>query len=116
MLEGLPGKPTPVRQRPMPAVVDPATAQQKGEQLLTFAAQVVRAGIPSPDQITNRLVDHVRNPDAGQLSGAMQARQRDRVPPVRLDPLPWPLRNQSRCNHHAVVAKIPEPAGTTCTP
>src|SRR5215217_4896575 len=38
----------------------------------------------------------------------MQPRQRDRVPPVRLDPLARPLRDQSRRNHHAVVAKIPD--------
>lgn len=50
VLEGLTGKPPPVCQRPMTAaVVDPAMAQEKGEQLLAFAAQVVRAGIPSPD-------------------------------------------------------------------
>lgn len=36
----------------------------------------------------------------------MQPRQRHRVPPVRLDPLARPLRDQSRRNHHAVVAKI----------
>jgi hypothetical protein len=88
------------------AVVDPAVAQEKGEQLLTFAAQVIRSGVPRPDQIADRLVHHVRNPDAGQLAGAMQPRQRDRVPPVRLDALTRPLRDQGRRNHHAVVAKI----------
>ena len=64
VLEGLTGKPAPVRQRPMTAaVVDPAMAQEKGEQLLAFAAQVVRSGLPGPDQIADGLMDHVRNPD-----------------------------------------------------
>ena len=75
VLEGLTGKPTPVRQRPMPAsFVDPAMAQEKGKhvgtaasrrrtdrrlgsgrgarggsRLLTFAAQVVGASVASPD-------------------------------------------------------------------
>jgi hypothetical protein len=109
VLEGPTGKPTPVCHRPMTAaVVDPAMAQEKGEQLLTFAAQVIRASVPSPDQIANRFVNHVRNPDAGQFAGAMQPCQRDRIPPVGLDPLARPLRDQSRRNHHAVVAKIPD--------
>ena len=64
-------------------------------------------GFPSPDQIADSLVDHVRHPDPGQLARPMQPRQRDRVPPVGLDPLARPLRDQRRRNHHAVVAKIP---------
>jgi len=35
----------------------------------------------------------------------VQARQRDRVAPVRLDPLAGPLRDQGRRDHHAVVAE-----------
>ena len=35
----------------------------------------------------------------------MQPRQRDRIPPVRLDPLARPFRDQSRSDHHAFVAE-----------
>ena len=35
----------------------------------------------------------------------MQPRQRDRVPPVRLDPLARALRNQGRSDHHTIVAE-----------
>jgi hypothetical protein len=82
-------------------------AQEEGEQLLTLAAQVVGAGVAGPDQVANGFVNHVRNPDPGQLPGTMQPRQRHRVPPVGLDPFAWPLRDQRRRHHHAVVAKIP---------
>ena len=37
----------------------------------------------------------------------MQPRQRDRVAPVRLDPLARPFRNQGRSDHHAFVAEGP---------
>ena len=87
------------------AAVDPAMAQQEGQQLLAFAAQIVGRRLAGADQIANRLMHLVRHPDAGQFAGSMQPRQRDRVPPVRLDPLTRPLRDQSRRNHHAVVAK-----------
>ena len=74
--------------------------------MLAFAAQVVGCGFPSPDQIADSLVDHVRHPHSGQFARPMQPRQRDRVPPVRLDPLARPLRDQGRRNNHAVVTKI----------
>src|SRR5712691_12223710 len=35
----------------------------------------------------------------------MQPRQRDRIPPVGLDPLTRTLRDQSRGDHHTVVAQ-----------
>jgi hypothetical protein len=35
----------------------------------------------------------------------MQPRQRDRIPPVRLDALARPFRDQSRSDHHAIVAE-----------
>ncbi|ESY18745.1 hypothetical protein X751_16545 [Mesorhizobium sp. LNJC395A00] len=41
-----------------------------------------------------------------QFARPMQSRQRDRVPPVGLDALARPLRDQGRRNHHAVVTKI----------
>ena len=106
MLEALAGKPAPMRQRPMAAaVVNPAVAQQEGEQLLAFAAQIVRRRLAGPDQIAHRLVDRVRHPYPGQLAGPMQPRQRHRIAPVGLDPLARPLRDQRRSNHQAVMAE-----------
>jgi hypothetical protein len=35
----------------------------------------------------------------------MQPRQRNRIAPVRLDPLARPFRNQSRSDNHAFVAE-----------
>jgi hypothetical protein len=75
--------------------------QEKIEHLLAFAAKVVRSSLARPAQIADSFVDQVRHPDPAR---PMQPRQRDRAPPVRLDPLPRPRRR----NHHAVVAKIPD--------
>src|SRR5262245_22483433 len=45
----------------------------------------------------------------------MQPRQRDRVPPVRLDALARPLRDQGRRNHHAVVTEFANLPAQTVT-
>jgi len=95
-----------MRQRPMAAaVVDPAVTQQEGKQLLAFAAKIVRRRLAGPHEIAHRLVRLVGRPDSRQFAGPVQARQRDRVAPVRLDPLAGPLRDQGRRDHHAVVAE-----------
>ena len=95
-----------MRQRPMAAAaVNPAVTQQEGKQLLAFAAKVVRRRLARPDKIAHRLMSRVRRPDAGQFAGPVQSRQRDRVAPVRLDPLARPLRDQGRSDHHAIMAE-----------
>jgi hypothetical protein len=38
----------------------------------------------------------------------MQPRQRGRISPVRLDALARPFRDQSRSDHHAIVAESPD--------
>src|SRR5262245_44213928 len=119
MFEALAGKPAPVRQGPMTtARVDPAMPQKEGEELLAFAAQVVGCGFPSPNQIADSLVDDVRHPPSVQLARSVRSRQRDRVPPVRLDALARPLRDQGRRHHHAVVTEFANlPAQpVTCRP
>src|SRR5215212_10049788 len=45
----------------------------------------------------------VRDPDRREFAGAVQAGQGQRVPPVGLDPLARPLRDQRRRDHDAVV-------------
>src|ERR1700731_323822 len=109
MLESLLGKPAPMRQRPMaPCTVNPPMAQQKGEQLLAFAPQIVRCRLARPDEIAHRLVNRVRHPHPSQLAGPMQPRQRHRIAPVGLDPLSWPLRDQRRSDHQAGVPASPD--------
>ena len=57
------------------------------------------------DKIAHGLVSGVRRPHAPQFAGPMQPRQRNRIPPIRFDPLARPFRNQSRSDHHAFVAE-----------
>jgi hypothetical protein len=88
MLELLIGQPAPMRQRPMTAsALNPAVPQQEGKKLLAFAAKVVPRPLAGPYKIAHRLVRLVRRPNSRQLAGPMQPRQRDRVAPVRFDPL-----------------------------
>ena len=88
MLELLTGEPAPMRQRPMAAAaVNPAVPQQERKKLLALAPKIVRRRLAGAHKIPDRLMRRVRHPHAGQLAGPMQPRQRDRIPPVRLDPL-----------------------------
>ena len=106
MLEALPGKPAPMRQSPVTAcAVDASLPQQKGQQLLTLATQVVRRRLPRPDEIAHRFVHGVGHPDPRQLACPMQPRQRHRIPPIGLDPLAGPPRDKGRGHHGASVAE-----------
>jgi hypothetical protein len=55
-------------------------------------------------QIAHRLVSFIGNPDGRQLTGSMPLGEIDRVPPVGLDAIAWPARDQRRCDDHAAVA------------
>lgn len=85
-------------------------SRQERQQLLAFAAQIVRCGLTRPHKVTDRLVNRVRHPHRCQLACPMQACQRDRIPPVGLDVLARPFRDQRRGDHHAVMAQIPNVA------
>lgn len=96
-------------------LVDPPMAQEEGKSLLALAAQVVGSGFAGPDQIAHSLVDHFRHPHPDQFARPMQSRQRDRVPPVGLDALARPLRDQAGappCSRDQDRG----PAGTTHNP
>ncbi len=87
MLEALLGQPAPVRQRPVSAAaVNPAVAQQEGQELLAFAR---RSSAAASRARTSRAPPHAlhRHPHAGQLASPMQPRQRHRIAPIGLDPL-----------------------------
>jgi hypothetical protein len=60
-----------------------------------------------PNQVTHRLVRCIRNPYRRQFAGAMQFRQRQRIPSVSLHPLACLERNQRGRDDDAV---IPQPA------
>jgi hypothetical protein len=79
--------------------------QQKGKQLLALATKIVSRGLAGADKIAHSFVGGVRCPHARQFAGPMQPRQRNRISPVRLDPLARPFRDQSRSDHHAFVAE-----------
>jgi hypothetical protein len=107
MLELLIVQPAPVRQRPMATpAVNPAVPQQEGKKLLAFAAKVIGGRrLAGSHEIAHRLVSRVRRPNAGQLAGSMQLRQRDRVAHVRLDPLGRPFRDHGWSDDDAIVAE-----------
>jgi hypothetical protein len=93
MLELLPGQPAAMRQRPMAAsAVNPAVAQQEGQQLLAFAAKVVGRRFAGPHQVADRLMRGIQRPDSRQFARPIQSRPRDGVEPVRLDPFARPIR------------------------
>ena len=106
VLELLGGQPAPMRQRPMASsAVNPAVPQKEGKQLLAFAAKVVRGRLAGPHKIAYRLMRRVRRPNSRQFAGPVQARQRDRVAPVRLDALARPFRDQGWSDHYASVTE-----------
>jgi hypothetical protein len=79
--------------------------QQEGKQLLAFAPKIVSRRLARPHKIAHRLMSRVRRPHPRQLAGPVQPRQRDRVAPVRLDPLARSFRDQRWSDHHAIVAE-----------
>jgi hypothetical protein len=56
-----------------------------------------------PHQIAHRLVPSVRNPHRRQLAGSVQPRQAGGIPPIGLDPIARPLRDQRRRHHDALM-------------
>ena len=54
----------------------------------TIAVAVAHGCQTGTDQIAHRFMGSVRNPYRRQRTSPMQPRQIDRVPPVRLDPVP----------------------------
>jgi hypothetical protein len=102
MFELLVGQPAPMRQRPVAAsAVNPAVPQQKGKQLLALTTKIVSRGLGGADKIAHSFVGGIGCPHIRQFAGPMQPRQRNRISPVRFDPLTRPFRDQSRSDHHA---------------
>jgi hypothetical protein len=107
MIELLMGQPAPVRQRPVAAAaVNPAVPQQEGKKLLALSPKIVPRRLAGAHKIAHRLMSRIGRPDPCQFTGTVQTRQRHRIAPVRLDPLARSFRDQSRSDHHAIVAEI----------
>ena len=85
-----------------------AVAQQEAGQLLTRLAQGAHRRLTRSDEITDRLVGLIRNPDRGQFTGAVQLGKIDRIPPVSLDPLAWLSRDQRWRDDGAFVSRFRE--------
>jgi hypothetical protein len=56
-------------------------------------------------QDAHRFIGGVRNPNFGELAGAVQPRQHYSIAPVRIDPISRFDRDQRRRNHRAAVPK-----------
>jgi hypothetical protein len=80
-----------------------AVAQQKARKLLARPAQCVHRVETGAHQIAHRLVPSVGNPHRRQLAGPVQPRQAGGIPPIRLDPVTGPPRDQRRRHHDAFV-------------
>ena len=70
-------------------MVVPAVAQQEARQLLSRLAQGAHRRLTCTNDIADRFMGLIRNPDRGQFTGAVQLGKVDRIPPVGFDPLAW---------------------------
>ena len=101
-------QPAPVQLRPGRPVVMAAVAQQEAGQLLTRLAQSAHRRLTCTNEITDRFMGLIGNPDRGQFTGAVQFGEIDRIPPVGLDPLAWLSRDQRWCDDGAFVSRSGE--------
>jgi len=98
-------QPPAMQLSPCRAPVMAALAQQKPRELLTRTAQGPHRVEAGPYQVAHRLMSGIGNPYRRQLAGPVQLGQTGRVPPIRLDPVARPLRDQ-RWRHDS--AFVPE--------
>ena len=77
--------------------------QQETRELLARPAQRMHRVETGAHQIAHRLVPGIRNPHRGRLARPVQPRQTGRIPPIGLDPVARPLRDQRRRHHNAFV-------------
>jgi hypothetical protein len=82
-----------------------ALAQQKPRKLLTRAAQRPHRVKARPHQAAHRLMSGIGNPHRRQLAGPVQFRQTGGVPPIRLDPVTRPPRDQRGRHDNAFVPR-----------
>ena len=95
-------QPTAVQLGPCRPPVMAALPQQEARQLLACPTQRMHRVETGAHQVAYRLVPGIGNPHRHQLTRPMQPRQTGRIPPIRLDPVARPLRDQ-RWRHHDTV-------------
>jgi hypothetical protein len=93
LFEPQPGQPATVHLRPGRPVVVMAMTQQEAGQLLARLTQAANRGQTGTDQIADRLVRLIRNPDGSQSIGSVQFGKIDCIPPIGLDPVTGPARD-----------------------
>jgi hypothetical protein len=84
-------------------------SQEERRYLLAFPTNIPNRGRSGPDQISNRLMSGVGNPNGGEFSGPEQLGQPLGIPPVRLNPVTPPLWYQGRCNDNAGMTEARQP-------
>ena len=107
LLELEPRQPAAMQLGPCRAPVMAALAQQKPRELLTGASQGPYRVEAGTHQIAHRLMSRIGDPHRRQLAGPVQLRQTSGVPPIRLDPVARPLRDQ-RWRHHNAFVPAPD--------
>ena len=103
LLELEPRQPAAMQLGPSRPPVMAALPQQEPRELLACPAQRMHRIETRAHQIAHRLVPGIRNPHRRQLAGPVQPRQTGRIPPIGLDPVARPLRDQRRRHHDAFV-------------
>ena len=98
-------EPAAMQLGPCRAPVMAALAQQKPRELLTRAAQGPYRVEAGTHQVAHRLMSGIGNPHRRQLADPVQLRQTSGVPPIRLDPVARPLRDQRWRHDNAFVPK-----------
>src|SRR6266436_2866266 len=86
--------------------IRPSQPQQKGRDMLALRTQIQHRRLARPRQIAHRLVTSVRHPDRGEFVGTQQLCQAERVTPVGLHLVAWPLWNQRGRYHYAFEAEV----------
>jgi hypothetical protein len=80
-----------------------ALAQQEPGELLPCPPQRPHRIETGPHQVAHRLMPGVGNPHRRQLARPVQLGQAAGVPPIRLDPVARPLRDQGRSHDDTVM-------------
>jgi hypothetical protein len=97
------GQPPPMQLGPCRTPIMAALAQQEPGELLSGPPQRAHRVEARPHQVAYRLMPRIGNPHCCQRAGPVQLRQTGCVPPIGLDPVARPLRNQGGGDDNAVV-------------
>jgi hypothetical protein len=103
LVEAQTRQPSPMQFGPSRTPVMAALAKQKPGELLSCPPQCPHRIEACPRQVAYRLMSRIGNPHRRQLARPVQPRQAGRIPPIGLDPVARPLRDQGGGDDNAVV-------------